>query len=184
MADYYSMRTLDPDGRDIEPIVSTINASIATKMAIPAGTTAQYVRGDGTLATLPVPAALSFDNNPSRSIVTTAAAANGFQLSATRNTSVFYSVNIATTATIGGSSDGYIVLEIAATNSSSAGDWKEVSRARSGQTITLAIALQSVQNVTSEVMNVVPAGYYARLRSVNTSGTPTYTFVSGQEVQL
>lgn len=181
--DYYSMRTVDENGRDIEPIVSTLNSSIAAKMTTPAGTTGQYIRGDGTLATMPV-AAFTFDNAPSRSIVTTAAAANGFQLSSTRNASVYYSVNIATTATIGGASDGYIALEIAATNSTTASDWKEVSRSRNGQTITLAIALQSAQNITAELMNIVPAGYYARLRSVNTSGTPTYTFVSGQEVQL
>lgn len=127
---------------------------------------------------------LSFNNIPSHSIVTTAAAANGWQISSTRNASVFYSVNVNTTATIGGASDGYILLEIAATNSTTASDWKEVSRTRNGQTVTLALALNSIQNIGSELMNIVPAGYYVRLRSVNVSGTPTYTYVSGQEVQL
>lgn len=182
--DFYTMRTVNPDGRDIEPIVATLQSNIDAKLAIPAGSTSQYIRGDGTLATTPVVDTLSFNNTPSHSIVTTAAAANGFQLSTTQNTSVYYSVNVTTTATIGGGSDGYVVFEIATTNSTTASDWKEVSRSRNGQTISLAVALQSVQNIGSELMNIVPAGYYARLRSVNSSGTPVFTFVSGQEVQL
>lgn len=137
------------------------------------------------LSNLPtLPAALSFNNTPSHSIVTASSSANGFQLSATRNASVYYSVNVNTTATIAGNSDGYIVLEIAATNSATSTDWKEVSRTRNGQALSLALTLQSVQNIGSELMNIVPAGYYVRLRSVNVSGTPTYSFVSGQEVLL
>lgn len=128
--------------------------------------------------------AKSFNNTASHSIVTTAAAANGWQISSTRDASVFYSVNVNTTASIGGAADGYVVLEISATNSTTASDWKEVSRTRNGQTITLALALNSVQNIGGELMNIVPAGYYVRLRSVNVSGTPTYSYVSGQEVQL
>lgn len=128
--------------------------------------------------------AKSFNNVASHSIVTTAAAANGWQLSSTRDASVFYSVNVNTTATIAGNADGYIVLEVAATNSTTASDWKEVSRTRNGQALSLALTLQSVQNIGGELMNIVPAGYYARLRSVNVSGTPTYTYVSGQEVLL
>lgn len=137
------------------------------------------------LTNLPtLPSALSFNNTPSHSIVTTAGAANGWQISSTRNTSVFYSVNVNTTATIAGNADGYVVLEISATNSTTASDWKEVSRTRNGQSLSLALTLQSVQNIGSELMNIVPAGYYVRLRSVNVSGTPTYSYISGQEVQL
>lgn len=51
--DYYTVRTQDEFGRDIEDIVAALTASIALKMALPSGTTAQYMRGDGTLATLP-----------------------------------------------------------------------------------------------------------------------------------
>lgn len=131
-----------------------------------------------------MPAVLSFNNAPSHTIVTTAAAANGFQLSTTRNASVYYSVNVVTTASIGGASDGYIVLEICSTNSAVAANWIEISRTRNGQTITLAVALQSVQSLGSELMNIIPIGYYARLRGVPVSGTPSFSFVSGQEVLL
>lgn len=127
---------------------------------------------------------MSFNNTATHPIQTVAASANGFQLSTTRNVSVFYSVNINTTATIGGASDGYVVLEICATNSATASAWQEVSRTRNGQTISLAITLNSVQNIGGELMNIVPAGYYVRLRSVNTSGTPVFTYISGQEATI
>lgn len=129
-----------------------------------------------------VPALSTFNNSASHSIVTTAAAANGFQISATRNASVSYSISISTTANIGGTANGYVILEIAATNSSSAGDWQEISRLTNSQTITLAIALQSVQVIAGTLSGIIPSGYYARLRSVSSSGSPTFSFISGQEV--
>lgn len=126
----------------------------------------------------------AFTNNASHSFITTAAAANGFQLSTTRDAAVSYGVQISTTATIGGNASGYVVLEIAATNSTTAADWKEISRITNSQTITLALALQSVQISGGALQGMIPAGYYARLRTVNVSGTPTYTFNSGQEVLI
>lgn len=131
-----------------------------------------------------LPPARSFNNAPSHTIQTVAASANGFQVSALRDSSVSYSVTLTTTATIGGASSGYVVLEICSTNSSTAGNWIEIGRVSNGQTITLALTLQSAQVSGGCVAGIVPAGYYARLRSVNVSGTPTYAFNSGQEVLL
>lgn len=128
--------------------------------------------------------AKSFTNNASRSFVTTAAAANGFQLSSSRDSTVSYGVQISTTATIGGAASGYVVLEIATTNSTTAADWKEISRVTNSQTISLAIVLQSVQISGGALQGMVPAGYYARLRTVTVSGSPVYQFNSGQEVLL
>lgn len=126
----------------------------------------------------------AFTNNASRSFVTTAAAANGFQLSSTRDAVASYSVQVSTTATIGGNASGYVALEIAATNSTTAADWKEIGRVTNSQTISLAIILQSVQISGGILMGVIPSGYYVRLRTVNVSGTPTYTYNSGQEVLI
>lgn len=126
---------------------------------------------------------LSFNYNPSRSIVT-GTGATGFQVSSTRASFVSYTPKITTTATIAGGAEGYVVLEIAPTNSATAGDWKEVARLTNGQALSLALTLQSVQPVGSGLSAMVPAGYYAKLRSVNTTGTPAYTSVSGQEVLL
>lgn len=118
-----------------------------------------------------------------RSIVT-GTGATGFQVSSTRDAIVNYNVTIATTATIGGSATGVIALEMASTNSATPGDWVEVGRVTNGQSISLAIALQSIQTLGQQLGCFVPAGYYLKLRSINTSGTPTYTYNSGQKVIL
>lgn len=130
--------------------------------------------------------AKAFTNNASHSIVTTAAAANGFQLSSTRDAFVTYSVTVTTSVQIGVGTNvsGYVLLEIAATNSSTAGDWQEIGRTGNGQNIGLALALSSAQTTPAQVSGIVPIGYYARLRSVNSNGTPTYAYNSGQEVLL
>lgn len=127
-----------------------------------------------------------FNNNPGRSIVTVAAAANGFQISEEKNSNVNYSVTITTTVQIGVATnvEGYIVLEIAPTNSSTAGDWIEIGRITAAQSIGLALALSSAQKVGGQIGGMVPAGYYARLRSVNVSGSPSYAINSGQEFVL
>lgn len=120
-------------------------------------------------------------NSATRSIVT-GTGATGFQPSATRNTFASYSLTIATTASIGGNASGTVVLEVAPTNSATAGDWVEIARFTNGQSISLAIALQSVQTLAGQVNGMIPAGYYAKLRSINNSGTPTYSFNSGREI--
>lgn len=192
-------------------IIARANADIAlanAKMNKPGGTSAQYIRGDETLATFPTipnaqvqadytqansaaidfiknkPAAISVTSGVSRTIQTVAAAANGVQISSSRNALVSYSVSIQVTATIGGAASGAVVLEICPTNSATAGDWVTVNRTASSQAITLAVVLQSVQGATNTICGIVPAGYYSRLRSINVSGTPVYGYVSGQEVLL
>lgn len=125
----------------------------------------------------------SFNYTPGRSIVT-GTGATGFQVSSTRDSMITYSPKITTTATIAGGQEGYVVLEIASTNSATAGDWKEVGRVTNGQALSLALTLQSVQPVSSSLSAIVPAGYYVKIRSVNTTGSPSYSLVSGQEVLL
>lgn len=134
------------------------------------------------LQIIPTTTTRSFNNTVSHTIVTTAAAANGFQVSSTRDAVVSYSATITTTSTLSGSSTGHIVLEIASTNSSSAGSWQEISHVSSGQNNTLIVGVTLNQTGGGALNGVVPAGYYARLRSVNDAGTPTYTYNSGQEV--
>lgn len=119
----------------------------------------------------------------SHSIVTTAASANGFQVSSTKNSRVCYSVKVACAVQIGVATnvEGYVVLEIASTNSSTAGDWIEVGRVANGQNIGLALALSSTQTTGAQICGEITAGYYARLRSVNVAGVPTYSYLSGSE---
>lgn len=130
-----------------------------------------------------LPLSFSFNNAASRSF-TTGTGATGFQVSASRNVMVNYSVTIVSTATIAGSASGTVVLEVAPTNSATPGDWVEIARFTNGQAITLALTLQSVQTLAHVLMAVIPAGYYAKLRTINNAGTPTFSFNSGQEVLL
>lgn len=120
--------------------------------------------------------------NATRTIQTVAAAANGWQLSSTRNATVSYSTALTTTTTIGGPSDGSVVLEVCSTNSPTAGNWITINTARASQTATLAIVLQLSSVNASTVVGIVPAGYYVRLRSITTAGTFSAAYVSGQEV--
>lgn len=125
---------------------------------------------------------------PSQSSVTrstvSSATSTGFQISSTRNSLATYSLTIVTTASIAGNAFGTIVLEICPTNSTTASDWVEVSRFTNGQALSLAVALQSVQTTASCLHTFVPAGYFVRIRTISTSGTPTFTYNCGQEVLL
>lgn len=134
------------------------------------------------LDAFPAYVARSFTNNASRTIQTVAAAGNGWQLSASRDSLASYSVTISTTTTIGGPAAGYVVLEVCATNSATAANWQEVARASNSQTATVALALQLITVNGSTVVGMVPAGYYVRLRSVSSSGSPSFAYLSGQEV--
>ena len=195
--DWDAMKS-DMEG-DLLPIgisdVTGLQTALDGKFSTPSGTTAQYVRGNGTLATFPTipasyydlttkPAAKSFDNVASRTIQTVAAAGNGWRLSTFRDARVSYNVTVTASVQIGVVSNvgGYVVLEVAATNSSTASDWKEVSRVGNSQNVGLAVALSLAQGVTGTLSADVPAGYYVRMRSVNSNGTPTFTYHSGQEV--
>lgn len=75
--DYYTVRTVDENGRDIENIVSTLNDSIATKMTIPTGSSGQVLLGDGTLGTLPLSPS-SYQTIVSQTGTSTPAVSGGF----------------------------------------------------------------------------------------------------------
>lgn len=125
----------------------------------------------------------TYNNIPNRSLVTVAAAANGWQISTTKDSDVTYSVTISCSVQIGvvANVEGYVVLEIAATNSSTASDWKEISRTTSAQNISLAIALASTEKGGGSISGGIPATWYCRIRSVNVAGTPTYVLNGQQE---
>lgn len=121
--------------------------------------------------------------SPARTIQTVDAAANGWQIDASRDAFVSYSVTIATSLSLSGGSGGYVVLEINATNASSG--WTEVARVTNSQSGSgLVIGLAISQSVGGPLSTEVPAGYYVRVRSVNSSGTPTFTLHSTREIKL
>lgn len=104
-----------------------------------------------------------------------------FQVSTTRDALVNYSVQCTITASIAGGQSCDVILEIATDAAFTAGV-QTVGIIGTGQTYTLAVAIQGVQPQTAQVTGYVPAGYYARLRTVNVSGAPSYQFRAGQEI--
>lgn len=106
-----------------------------------------------------------------------------FQVSATRDAVVSYSVQLTVTATIAGGQNGDVILEIAS-NAGFTLNVQTLSISGLGQTYTLAIALQGIQPQTGVVYGFVPAGYYVRLRTVNNTGAPAFSYRAGQETLL
>lgn len=112
--------------------------------------------------------------------LTTGTGATGTQIHATKDSTVRATCSVSTTATIGGASTSLVIAEICDTNSSTPGDWIEVARIENDQTITLAIALQSIQTTKGQINFDLPGGWYYKLRNSGT-GTHTEAYVSGQK---
>lgn len=159
---------------------SALTSGLAGKFNTPTGTTAQYLRGDGALATFPaIPA------SPAAIVqaATTRALNTAFQISTTRGALVSYSVQMTVTASIASGQDGDLFLEIAS-DSGFTTNVQVVAVAPCSQVYTLAVALQGIQKCPLNVSGFVPAAYYTRLRTANNTGTPAYLYRAGQEVQL
>lgn len=106
-----------------------------------------------------------------------------FQPSASRDTLAFYSVQLTVVATLTGGQNGDVILEVA----SDAGftqNVRTVAITGLGQTYGLSISITSTQPQTAQVSGIIPAGYYARIRTVANTGSPTFAYRAGQEIQL
>lgn len=108
---------------------------------------------------------------------------SAFQISTTRDAMVSYSVEIGTTASLSGGQTGTVFLEIANDAAFTSGV-QELARFVNGNSVSLAIAVTVNQNICGVLAGYVPAGKYARLRTANTVGTPSFNYRSGQEAFL
>lgn len=108
---------------------------------------------------------------------------SAFQISSTRPCNVCYAVNISCTLSLTSGQSGSTFLEIA-DDSGFTTNVQEVCRIFNGNTGTLTIGLNTTQSVTGVLSGFIPIAKYVRLRTANTVSTPSYTFVSGQEVLL
>jgi hypothetical protein len=106
-----------------------------------------------------------------------------FQPSATRWTNVRYSIDISTTVSLTGGAVGRVVLEMA-TNAGFTTGVQELQSFGNGNTGTLVVGLVLTQLTTACLSGQVPPGNYVRIRTVNVTGSPSYTYISGQEVLL
>lgn len=159
-----------------ETVGGNIATAIAAKFNQPSGTVSQYIRGDGSLATMPTATARTF-NNPTRSLNTS------FQPSATQDAMVSYSVDIACSLSLAGGQAGTVYLRYA-DDSAFTTNVTEVCRFAASNTGTLTIGLALNQVATGAVSGVIPAGKYVRLVTANDTGTPTFTYRRAQEVLI
>lgn len=106
-----------------------------------------------------------------------------FQISTTRNAMVMYTVQMTVTASITGGQNGDVILETA-DDQPFTQNVDAVNVTGFGQTYTLAIALQGVQPDKRSLVGAIQAGKWVRIRTVNNTGTPSFTFISGQEVLM
>lgn len=104
-----------------------------------------------------------------------------FQISATKDCLVSYSVDISSSITLATGQSGTVFLEIAS-DSGFTSNVQELGRFVNGISGTLAVGLNLVQDVTGTLSGYVPAGYYCRMRTANNTGTPTFNYRSGQEI--
>lgn len=157
---------------------SSLTSGLAAKFNTPAGTTAQYVRGDGSLATLPTVASRVFNNSVSRALGTC------FQVSATRDASVSYAVDITTSITLGGSPKGSAYLRYYTDSGCTTGQ-QTVIGGTNGFPTTLSVTVGQQLVGSVPLAGKIPAGVWARLETVIDSGSgATVTFAArpGQEV--
>jgi hypothetical protein len=108
---------------------------------------------------------------------------SAFQVSPTRLSEVRYSVDISTTVSLTGGAVGRVILEMA-TNSAFTTGVQELQSFGNGNTGTIVVGLVLTQLSTACLSGKVPAGNYVRLRTVNVTGSPTYTYQSGQEILM
>lgn len=112
--------------------------------------------------------------------IVTSTSAGGTQISSAKDSTVHISVSDSITTNIGGTSTETLIAEICATNSTTAADWVEAERVGDSQSITLALALQSIQPGYRAISFDVPAGYYMRVREVS-AGTHSGSIIAGQK---
>ncbi len=158
---------------DVNKPVSTAQAiSIATKLTIPVGTTAQYLRGDGTLATFPT------ITSPTYNYVSRAINSTSYTPSSTQSYRVYYTIEIACTASIGSSSVGEVVLQYF-----DGSIWQNsTAQIKNSNTVTLAIALNSVTIQRTTISDEFPANTQLRLNTVTNTGSTTISYIKGKEV--
>lgn len=116
--------------------------------------------------------------------IQTGTGATGTQVSTSRDSEVLVGGTIVTAATLLSGAVGTLVLEVAPTNSATAGDWVEYGRITNGQVFSLAVAIGCTQTIAGQMNAFVPAGYYVKVRSISTTGTPTFSINSSRKVLL
>jgi hypothetical protein len=116
-------------------------------------------------------------SSPTRSLNTI------FQPSTTHDVLANYSVDVTTSLTLATGQSGTVIFEIAS-DSAFTLNVQSLCSYTNANTGTLAVGLGLTQIGTGNLTGYIPLGYYARLRTVNNTSTPTFTLKNTQEVLL
>lgn len=108
---------------------------------------------------------------------------SGFQISSSQSAMVTYSVDVACTLSLTTGQSGTVYLDMAQDSGFTTG-LQTISQFTNANTGTLTIGLNLTQTMTGVLSGFVPAGYYCRLRTVNNTSTPTFTYKIGQETLM
>lgn len=101
-----------------------------------------------------------------------------FQVDATHDASVTYSVTIAAVLSVTTGQKGSVFLESFTDSGCTTGTLVHSQNSNSN-TGTLALGLNNTNEVTNTLTGRIPAGRYVKMRTVNDVGSPTFTFQSG-----
>ena len=115
---------------------------------------------------------ITINNNVSRPINSST-----YTISSTKRARYYYSIKIQCTASIGSSSSGLVLFQYSIDGGN---NWISQGELQNSNTVTLAIALNSVTIQTATLSGEVPVGALCRLVPT-TSGTTTITFIRGTE---
>lgn len=146
------------------PATCTLDALVK-----PGGSPSQYVRGDGTLATLP--SAARTYTNPTRSLNT------AYQISTAQDAQVSYSIGVEVAGLLSVTAVKTVGVLEYADNSAMTTNLVQVDTGKSGAGGLINLA----NSGTIKLTGGIPAGKWVRLRTTNT-GAPTVTLDNTQEV--
>lgn len=102
-----------------------------------------------------------------------------YQVSAGQYSRISLSTSITCALSLSGGQSGIITLEISPDGSAG---WMYVGQMYASNTGTLTIGLNTSQITGGQLTADLPPGYYWRLTTTNTTGTPTYIFNGGNYI--
>lgn len=102
-----------------------------------------------------------------------------FIVSADRDAIVSYVVAIASDITLTGGESGNVFFEVSQDGSTG---WTEYGRFENANTGTVVIGISTTDTKAGELGGFIKAGWSARLRTATVTGSPTFTYRSGEEI--
>jgi hypothetical protein len=118
--------------------------------------------------------------NPVVDTISTARIMNtAYRISTTGNTDINVCFSISCNLSLSGGQAGEVYLE---TSSDGITNWQRRGMIPASNTGSLTVGLNTTQVSGGQLSALLPAGWYWRLRTNNTTGTPTYTFLGGNKI--